>query len=251
MVQPNFYEIIFKRKSVRRYDLKPLNIKVQREVEEFACEVESLYENIKTEIKIVSQGEASGLLSVKAPHYLILTSEKKEGYLTNAGYMLQQVDLFLSSKGIGSCYLGLTQPTKVIKKELELEVVMILAFGNPSEAVHRCDVSEFKRKSLNEITNIEDYQQLLEPARLAPSATNSQPWYFTGENEKIHVFCIKSNLLKALVYDKLNKFDIGIALYHIAAAARNFGREFEFINEEYAEIKPPKGYYYIGTVIIK
>jgi nitroreductase len=251
MIQSNFYEVIFKRKSVRKYELKPLDIKVQLEVEEFARAAEPLFGNIKTEIRIVSQGEASGLLSIKAPHYLIITSEKKDGYLTNAGYMLQQVDLFLSSKGIGSCYLGLTQPTKVIKKELELEVVMVLAFGKPAEDIHRADVSEFKRKSLHEITNIADYERFLEPTRLAPSATNSQPWYFTGENEKINVYCIKSNLLKALVYEKLNKFDIGIALYHLAAAARNFGRGFEMAKERSGESDLPKGYYYIGTVIIK
>ncbi|MBC8060175.1 MAG: nitroreductase [Clostridiaceae bacterium] len=250
MIQSNFYEVIFKRKSIRKYELKPLDIKVQHEIEEFAGAVKPLYEGIKTEIRIVSQGEASGLLSIKAPHYLIITSEKREGYLTNAGYMLQQIDLFLSSRGLGSCYLGLTRPIKVIKKELELEVVMVLAFGNPAEVLHRVHVSEFKRKSLQEITNITAYEQFLEPARLAPSATNSQPWYFTGDNEKIHVYCVKTNLLKALVYEKLNKFDIGIALYHLATAARNFHRGFEFVKEKSAESNPPKGYYYIGTVVI-
>ena len=251
MIKSNFYNVIFKRKSVRKYELKPLNIKVQLEVEEYVRAVKSLYKNIKTKIRIVSLGEVSGLLSIKAPHYLILTSEKKDGYLTNAGYMLQQVDLFLSSKGIGSCYLGLARPTKVIKKGLELDVVMVLAFGNPAEAVHRDDVSGFNRKSLHEITNMTDYEQFLEPARLSPSASNSQPWYFTGENEKIHVYCIRPNFLKAIVYEKLNKFDIGIALYHLAVAARNFDRGFEFIKEKSAESSPPKGYYYIGTVIIK
>lgn len=251
MEQSNLYEFIFKRKSVRKYDLNPLDIKIQNEVEEFASNAKALFENIKTQFKIVSLGEANGLLSIKAPHYLIITSEKKDGYLTNTGYILQQVDLFLSSKGIGTCYLGLTKPIKEIKKELENEVVMVLAFGNPAEDVHRNDISQFKRKSYSEITNIENCEKLLEPARLAPSATNSQPWYFTGDNENINIYCVKTNILKALVYEKLNKFDMGIALYHIAAAARNFNKSFQFINENTAEANSPKGYYYIGTVIIK
>ncbi|MHC1681436.1 MAG: nitroreductase family protein [Clostridiaceae bacterium] len=250
-MQPDLYEFIFKRKSVRKYDLSPLDSKFQKEVEEFASKAEPLYGDIKTEFKIVSLGEANGLLSIKAPHYLIITSEKKEGYLTNAGYILQQVDLFLSSKGIGTCYLGLTKPTKDIKKELQMDVVMVLAFGSPAEDVHRNDISQFKRKPYIEITNIQDCEQLLEPARLAPSATNSQPWYFTGDNKKINVYCVKTNILKALVYEKLNKFDMGIALYHIEAAARNFNKSFQFINENTAEANSPKGYHYIGTVIIK
>lgn len=251
MIPSNFYEAIFKRKSVRKYDLKAFETGALLEVEAFIRKVKPLYDNIKTEFKIVSQGEVNGLLTVKAPHYLIMTSENKIGYLTNAGYMLQQLDLFLSSRGIGSCYLGLTQPAKDIKKGLENEVVMVLAFGNPAEEIHRADISEFKRKQLSEITNIINYEQILEPVRLAPSATNSQPWYFTDGRGVIHVYCIKPNFLKALVYEKLNKFDIGIALYHLEVSVEHFGGKIEFVREKITESNPPKGYYYIGTLNVK
>jgi len=249
-MKDKLYDMIFKRKSVRKYKLEPLDSSTLREVEEFGNSAQPLYDDIKIGIRIVSQGEASGFLSIKAPHYMIMTSEKKDGYLTNAGYIFQQVDLFLSSKGIGGCYLGLTQPKSEIKKELENEVVMVLAFGNPAEAVHRTDVSEFKRKALKEITNSSGYDRILEAARLAPSATNSQPWFFTGENGKLKVYCIKPNLLKALIYGRLNKFDMGIALYHITVASEKFGLKAEFVKEASTENNPPKGYYYIGTLFV-
>lgn len=251
MMQPNLYETIFKRKSVRKYDMTPLDDEILSEIKEYANTVDRLYDNIKTEIHTVKQDELNILAPVKAPHYLVMTSENNAGYLTNAGYMLQQVDLFLSSKGIGSCYLGMAQPKKATKKGLELEFVMVLALGNPIETVHRTNITEFKRKALSEITNIVNNDQLLEVARLAPSATNSQPWYFTGGEGVIHAYCFKANLIKALVYDKMNKIDMGISLCHIGVAAEHFGKDMVFVQDKAAEDNPPKGYYYIGTVKLK
>lgn len=251
MIQLNFYETIFKRKSVRKYSLKPLDDKTLFEIEEYVNKVKPLYDNIKTEIRIIPKDGVNILLPIKAPHYLVMTSENKEGYLTNAGYMLEQVDLFLSTNGLGCCYLGMAQPTKLTRRSSKLEFVIVLAFGNAAEPVHRTDVSEFKRKSRMQITNIINNDQLLESARLAPSATNSQPWFFTGGNGVINSYCVKSNLIKALVYDKMNKIDMGIALCHIAVTAKHLGKQIEFIYDKTAEDSNPKGYYYITTAIIK
>jgi len=247
----DFFETIFKRKSVRKYDLNPLDDNILFEIESFVNKVEPLYKNIETEIRIVQKEGVNVLLPIRAPHYLVMNSENKEGYLTNAGYMLQQVDLFLSSKGIGSCYLGMALPTKVTKKASKLEFVIVLAFGKPEEAVHRTDISEFKRKALSEITSITDSGQLLEAARLAPSATNSQPWYFTGGKGVVNLYCVKSNIIKAMVYDKMNKIDMGIALYHIAVSANHLGKKIEIIFDETMQEDYLKGYYYIVTAIIK
>lgn len=247
----DFYNTIFKRKSVRKYDVKPLEVEILDEIDGFVSEIKPLFENIATNLKIVSDGEVSGLLRVKAPHYLIMTSENKNGYQTNAGYIFQQIDLYLSSKGIGSCYLGLTQPKKDIKSDMENEVVMVLAFGIPAENVHRKSISEFKRKSLSEITDIKELDNIIEAARLAPSATNSQPWFFTGEANIIHAYCIKPNFLKAFIYNKLNKFDMGIALLHLEVAARHVSKEVQYRLDETAVNNPPKGYYYVCTLVLK
>lgn len=251
MTELDLYESIFKRKSVRKYDLTPLDENTLLEIKEYVYSLKPLYKDIKTEIRIVPKDGVNILLPIKAPHYFVMTSENKEGYLTNGGYMLQQMDLFLSAKGIGSCYLGMAMPTKATKKGSELDSVMVLAFGSPAEAVYRTDISEFKRKSLLEITNIINNDQLLEAARLAPSATNSQPWYFTGKNDVIHLYCIKNNIVKALVYDKMNKVDMGITMCNIAVSAKHLRKEIEFIHDKAAEDNPPKGYYYIATAILR
>lgn len=251
MIKENFYKTIFKRKSIRKYDLTPLEDQKLIEIKEFVSKIEPLYDNIETEIRLVQKEEINLLVPIKAPHYLMMTSQNKEGYLTNAGYMLQQVDLFLSTNGLGSCYIGMALPTKDTKSGSKLDFILILGFGNPAEEVHRESISQFKRKPLIKITDIIGSDEILEPARLAPSATNSQPWFFTGDNGVINCYCIKSNIIKALVYEKLNKIDMGIAICNITVAAKHLGKQVEVITDKAAQDDHPKGYYYIITLKLR
>lgn len=245
------YETIFKRKSIRKYDMTPLE---ESELKEIVMQMSNLVpmdKNIKVEFNIVSSENVKNLLPVKAPHYIVISSETKEGYLTNVGFMFQQMDLFFSANGIGSCWLGMAKPTKEILKSSKLEFVIILAFGRSNETLHRKSVSEFKRKSLKEITNIEGDEILLEAARLAPSATNSQPWYFTGGRGTVHTFCVKLNPIKALIYEKMNKIDMGIAICHLWVAAKKMEQNIEFIYDPSEKDNAPSGYNYINTLRIK
>jgi hypothetical protein len=94
MKQTDLYEVIFKRKSVRKYDLTPLDKKTLAGISAQFNALKPLYNNIKTEMKLISQQEVK-TMQPKAPHYVAVFSEIKDGYLTNVGFMLQQMDLFL------------------------------------------------------------------------------------------------------------------------------------------------------------
>jgi hypothetical protein len=83
---------------------------------------------------------------------------------------------------------------------------------------------------MEQITDKSDSR--LEPARLAPSAVNSQPWYFTHEGDVIHVYCSK----------KGNRLDAGIALAHLFVANEE---TFRFFKAEHMTDLP--GYGYIGS----
>jgi len=72
----------------------------------------------------------------------------------------------------------------------------------------------------------------LEPARLAPSAINSQPWYFTHKDDTIHVYCSK----------KGSRLDAGIALAHLYAANEETFRFFKA-----ADTPTVPGYEYTGS----
>jgi nitroreductase len=247
----NDYETIFKRKSIRKYDLTPLDGHTLAEVMAHTSALKPLYNDIKVETKLLSQNDVKGLLLAKAPHYLAVFSETKDGYLTNAGFMLQQMDLFFSANGIGSCWQGIPKPTKEILKSSKLEFVILLSFGKAKEKLHRESVSEFQRKPLGEITDIKGADELLEPARLAPSAMNRQHWFFTGNASTIHAYRAKSSFLTAFMLEKMNKVSMGIAICHVWIATKQFGKEVEFICDKEAQNNPPSGHDYVITVKIK
>ncbi len=245
------YEVIAKRKSVRKYSLEPLDHRMLGKVEAYAEGLQPLDKDIKVEIKFLSQKEVKLVLfPIKAPHYMVAFSEEKEGYLANVGFMLQQMDLFLSANSLGSCWLGVAKPTKEILKKSKLKSVVILAFGKADEKLHRDSISEFKRKPLEKITDHFKRKDLIEAAQLAPSSTNSQPWFFTGSENIIHAYCIKTSGIKALIYKKLNKIDMGIGICHIWIAAQKQGYTPVIFYDSEAVSCAPAGYSYMNSIAL-
>lgn len=206
----NLSETIYKRKSHREYFLeKEIPLTVLNDIEAFWKHLTPLYPEIRTEIVIHTEQDYE-LTRPWAPKYAIsLYSEKKEGYLENAGFLLQLMDLYLQSRGLGACWLGLSKPNSYAFVG-ELEFVILLAFGySPCEM--RKNLDEFKRKTPSEIADSPD--EKLEPARFSPSAINSQPWYFIHENEIYHLY--RSAPLQEKGIDYLSQIDSGIALAHL------------------------------------
>jgi nitroreductase len=230
-------EIIFKRKSTRNFDMSALDAAALADIQRFADSVRPLYDDIRIKFAVRDKKSVKGLTNVRAPHYLALSSEKKDGYLTNAGFAMQQLDLYLQGLGFGCCWLG---GAKCADDDAgALAFVIALAFGKPLQTPYR-EITDFKRKPLSEISDTRD--ERLESARLAPSAVNSQPWYFVGDGGAFHVYCKKLGAIKGLVYERLNKIDIGIALAHLYVSG---GGGFRFFTAE--QPKQLDGYYYIGS----
>jgi nitroreductase len=243
MGQDELYETIFRRRSVRKYAPDPLGPDALAKISSFMTGLRPAFPGIRTELKFMNNADVQGMFKVDAPHFLVMFSEAKEGYLANAGFMLQQMDLFFSANDIGSCWQGGPKLVGKAKGASDLEYVISIAFGNPSGDPHRKNQSEFKRKKLVEITNIDGYENILEAARLAPSAANNQPWYFTAGNGTIQVHKAKS-----LILDRMNRISAGIATCHLWLAAVHSGGTPEIVIEKSGEASSPKGYSYVASI---
>lgn len=251
MDNEKLYETIFKRKSIRKFSDEQLDNNTLDIVRNAFNDTKSLFPSINVDMKIVPGDLVKGLLLVKAPHYLLLFSENKPGFLLNTGFIFEQIDLFLSSSGIGSCWLGLTKPKKDLLETSSLKFVITIAAGTPEETVHRKNISEFNRKSLEKISKGDKLLDIIEAARLAPSATNSQPWFFITNDNNIHCYCIKPGLMKRIIYKKMNRIDMGISLCHLWLAGLNKNLGISFYTDPDAKAKTPDGYYYIKSVTLK
>ena len=245
-VEVDIYDIIFKRKSIRKYNNSPLDESVLTQISEEINNLTPLYDDIKIDVKIISGDDVKLRGMKQAPHYLAIFSEKKEGYLTNIGFMLQQIDLLFSASGIGSCWQGIPSPNGHVIKSSDLKFIILIAFGMPTEPLYREDTSEFKRKSLENITDIKDANELLEPVRLAPSAINSQPWFFTGTKDMIQACTNKPNFLKSVFVNKYIPIDVGIAIYHLKVSAEHFKKTTTIMFNK--NETTPKGCNYLATL---
>lgn len=222
-------EMIYHRKSCRSFTGKPVDAQMLERVRSF--EPKPLYPEIRVRMDIVSRDKVKCICPWTTPQLITVYSEEAEGYLENIGFLLQQMDLYLQTLGLGVCWLGMGRMNPKTTEAVEgMKFVIMLAFGYPKGEQLRHDLKGFKRKAIEKITDKADPR--LEPARLAPSAVNSQPWYFTHEGDNIHVYCSQ----------KGSRLDAGIALAHLYVAN---GERFRFFPAE--SVKDLPGYGYIGS----
>jgi len=234
-------KMINRRRSVRRYSGESLSESELREITQQCMAVKPLYDGIKVKIELADREEIKSVLPFITPRVLCLYSEVKEGYLENAGFVLQQMDLWLQEKGYGTCWVGMGKPGGAQTDRNDgLKFVMMMTLGK-TDVPYRNGSGDFKRKTLGEISDRGD--ERLECVRLAPSSVNSQPWYFVCEGDTFHVYQNKKGLFGAAFSD-MNRIDMGIALAHLYVC---YPESFVFIKGEGAEIA---GKQYIGSVNI-
>lgn len=251
----NLYEAIYTRKSIRHYKMDSIDKKVIDNLMKYANHLDMLAEHHQVRFQVIENYKVKpsfyGSFPVKAPYYLVLSSLQNEDYLMNAGYLMEQVSLYLTTKGIGSCFMGL------YKMEIELEeghvLASVLAFGKTENSIYR-EAKKSKRLKLNEICSFkstvgENVKEMLQAARLAPSAMNIQPWRFVVYENRIHVFCKKEmSFLKQ--YQNLHYIDIGISLANLMLAAEELWLDVEMIkSENIAEMKFKKNEYMLTIKI--
>lgn len=232
-------DMIGRRKSVRSYTSEPLDAETLREIKDFIGQMKPLEPDIRVAWEIVPASRVKCILPWKAPQLVAIYTEEKEGALENAGFLFQQLDLYLQSRGLGACWLGMGRPDRQLAAKDGLPFCMLLAFGYPKGEALRENAGEFKRKALADIADEPDKR--LEPARLAPSSVNSQPWYFTHEDGVIHVWRVTPGGLMRKAMERMNRIDMGIALAHLCVSNQGF--------HYWKAAQPPelKGYLYTGS----
>jgi hypothetical protein len=241
----NPYEMIFKRKSVRKYDK---NLKVSDEELELIMQKLKILvpydENIRTAFTVVPNGDTS---CGRGEYCLVGYSEKKGDYLLNMGYMLEQIDLFLPSINVGACWQGLSKPdTKTLDG---LDYVILLSFGKAGENTFQSKNSFFKRKKLDEIWEGDFYKPVGEVVRLSPSAINWQPWRVKAGKGKIEVYRTSSlfPLYPKAKMHFFNTIDLGIFCYILEVCLKHEGLDFERVSPP----SPTEGLIPVATYLIK
>lgn len=226
-------EAIVARRAVRNYTGEPMKEELIEELEDFAASVKPLHSDIRTTIEILDSEDFlqcfGGVFAPKATHYLVIRSAKKPGYLENAGFIGEQLVLFMTQREIGTCWCASFRP-RVEEAAGQLPYVVTICFGRADNSPPRRSAEEAKRMHLHEIvfgkisTNLLD---LLEAGRLAPSSMNSQPVRYKTQGSNIYVYR-KRPFIKLAGIENNQCIDVGIAMANIYVQAEE---KVSFIQE--------------------
>ncbi|WP_124066069.1 nitroreductase family protein [Clostridium sp. E02] len=252
----NLYQMIFKRRTIRKLKKEPVPDQLLKDILYFGNCVTRLYPEISIQMEICDNLDGklpvSGLWKVDAPYYLVLYSEEKEGYLLNAGYTMEPILLYMTAKGLGTCYLGNTKISRL--EPPGLKPVIAIAFGYPKTLLYR-DPATARRLPLKELCIFkeeagEPMKNILKAIRLSPSIMNTQPWRFIVYNDKIYIFSCKE-ILPSPHLISLREISLGIMLSHLSIAAEEMWMNVKLEVEEAMDRKSYKSGSYVSTANVK
>ncbi len=251
----NIFEAIFNRRSVRKYVMEPLEADILEKLRKMIDNVSALDDSCRVEFEIFEnlgkKSQAKGLLKADAPYYLIVYCEEAPNAWRSAGYAAEQLVLYLTTKEIGTCYLG---SAKIGPKEKNgLKQFLVISFGRAEGTLYR-DMEEAHRQPLASLCTYKDepgenLKRILKAARMAPSSMNTQPWRFIVYSDRVYVFMKKEALPQPKIFASMRHFDMGIMLCHIMLAAEEFWMDFETMTEEQYAKKNYKNGEYICTIV--
>lgn len=265
-------ETIQKRVSTRTYDSKRLS-KIDKEklMKEISQLTNPFGENVRVHLiekDTVSNGEKLGTYGVikGANTFLGVTTDKTELGLVAAGYQFENLVLIATNMGLSTVWLAATFSRAQFEKAMDIQEDELFPAISPigyatgkksiTESLMRKTMKSDKRKPWEEIffqdsfgntlsrKDANEYVNPLEMLRLAPSATNAQPWRVVKKEGSYHFF--ETHKGNASEDDKMIKeVDLGIALSHFHQTALEHGLAGHFEKQKDIKIDIPDNTNYI------
>ncbi|TXT57953.1 MAG: hypothetical protein BAJATHORv1_10663 [Candidatus Thorarchaeota archaeon] len=239
-----WYDAIFLRFSQRKYSGEKVEQEklddLEKVCQEFRPFPGARIELVREPDMYPFKGLIGPIMKVKdAPHYIkFIVNKEVQNHQAAIGYIGEAVILEATSLGLNTCWVTGFFHSDKTNKTTELttgeKVIGVSPIGFADKEKDRIGKEvDYKRKSLDDITldevsKIPEWQQkAIEAARVAPSATNRQPWRFTVTNKSILVSCTGRFDLS---FSK--RLDCGIAMLHIELGAKSSGKHGSWIFEE-------------------
>ncbi|HEY5583700.1 MAG TPA: nitroreductase family protein [Ruminiclostridium sp.] len=247
----NIREVILQRRSMRTYKDEPISQELRQKLTNLTDNVKSPFNtkmrfeivdmnNIGSDLKLGTYGVIKG-----AKTFICAAVEKGNRYEEDLGYAFEKVILYATSLGLGTCWLGGTfkraefgkavglkenelipviTPVGYAKENRSLlDTIMVMAAGSKNR---KNWVELFFDKDFNKPLNkkdVEKFKGALDMVRIAPSASNKQPWRIVKDGNSFHFFlCRNKGYGNVSVFD-IQRLDIGIAMCHFESMINELG----------------------------
>ncbi|NLY19446.1 MAG: nitroreductase [Clostridiaceae bacterium] len=238
----NIRSAIIKRKSVRTYKEEPVPRELMEKISSYIKTVDAPFNTgmrfkiidpdaLEPGIKLGTYGVIKG-----AKTYLCAVAKKEPRMEENLGYVFEKIILYITSLGLGTCWLGGTFKRKKFEKAVNLEedefVPVVTPIGFAREEKSTLDkamattAGSRNRKDWSELFFDMDFStplkkdragmfsECLEMVRIAPSATNRQPWRIIRDGNYYHFFLCRTPGYRRILGFDIQRLDIGIAMCH-------------------------------------
>jgi hypothetical protein len=181
----------------------------------------------------------------RAESFIVGTVKNAEKDPEDFGFLFEKIILYATDIGLSTCWMGGTfSHTSFAEKvalKLDETLPAISPVGYPAKKRAMMDTmihftaGSKKRKPWKDIffnndfdTPLQEkdagkYAIPLEMARLAPSASNRQPWRIIKDKDLFHFFLRRSIRFDKLSMADLQRIDMGICMSHFELAAREAG----------------------------
>ena len=245
-------EIIRNRKSVRTYKEQAIPEKTLNLVRDYLKHDTGLFDvPITFSILNARENGVSSPVILGADTYVAGKYQKQKNAELSFGYAFEKFILYAASLGLGTVWLAATIDRKAFEKKRSIRESMMRR-GMKSDS--RVPFGElFFRDNFQNPLNESDagiWQLPLEMVRLAPSATNKQPWRAVAEKNRVHFYEKKTPGYDREATVDIQKVDLGIALCHFEIAAEESGLKGKFIQSD-PGIMAAEDTEYIATYILE
>ncbi len=240
-------DAIVARRSVRTYTGEPLKESLIEQLLEFIGGITPLHDNIPVDIELYERGDFvmdfSRSFFCRANDLIVIRSARNiDGYLQNVGFIGEQIILWLTHKGVGSCWVGMTKQKKPPTRG-ELPFVIAIQFGRSDNAPFRRLPEESPRKKLHEVLMNQisrpNFLKVLDAGRLAPSVLNLQPVRYFTINDNIYIYR-KPAPFDSEKLDEMQQIDVGAAMANMYVECDG---ECVFVRQRTAPVPPEKCFY--------
>jgi nitroreductase len=256
-------ELAKKRISARDYEPRKLEDPLRQKIMDILSSRQDSIFDSSIRLELVSPGSGRkqrlgtyGFIS-GARDFIVAVVKKEQGKqaLIDVGFVLEKIILYCTGIDLGTCWLGGTftrsgfaaaagqRPDEAIpavtpvghisdKKSMKSSLMRTITGSKNRKPWEEIFFEKSFGKPLDK-SEIGSYARALEVLRLAPSASNKQPWRIIRENKDKYNFFLKNSLMHIRTPDYLNLqyIDMGIALSHFELACREQGLSGKWVDD--------------------
>ena len=248
-------ETIKNRRSVRNYTGEPLTEEHKTLITDYIAGLKAPFDTPPVRIQLIHTNQGTGRVKLGtygfiggASDFLTLIYEKNSSFALMeeaAAYTFEQVILFCTGLGLGTCWLGGSFSRKDFAGQVNLQpneilrIVSPVGYINPAlrftERLFGSKGKHLSRKPFESLffqgnfhtplypEDADIYKDPLEMVRIAPSANNQQPWRVVMNGDILHFY----QHVSAIGFSAI---DLGIALCHFEQSCKEYKMPGKYVD---------------------